>query len=113
MTMTTSQLGMILRSMREMIYPPAQRGTTTEMQTTASPLLPGAFDYDQVPLDPGIQAVLDREASEDEQIRLQRERAALQRRQRELLEQAVDQGVDLSTLGLEAADPGDVDPASS
>lgn len=46
-----------------------------------------AYDYDQTELSPGIQGVLQREAEEDEQLRLLRERAHYAGRLRELQEE--------------------------
>lgn len=45
------------------------------------------YDYDQTPLSPGIAAVLEREAQEDELLPLMKERAVLQGRVRALQEE--------------------------
>jgi hypothetical protein len=50
----------------------------------SSTKLPTTFDYDSTPLSPGIEAVMSREAEEDLQEALMRERAEYQQRIMEL-----------------------------
>ncbi len=61
---------------------PPESLAPTETSSTSSIEQPGVYDPDSTPLSLGIEAILDREREEDEQLRLMRERAALQEKLR-------------------------------
>jgi hypothetical protein len=69
--------------LEKMILGPPQIQTSTP-STPSLDEVPTTYDYDSTPLPPGIEAVISRELEEDQQDRLQTERAVLQARLAEL-----------------------------
>jgi hypothetical protein len=95
MTMMTNLMTASQRETRELVTQlvlgrPGQ--TISEPETRPMlPESPVSWDYDLTPLDPGIEAVLEREQTESELAVGMRERAALQQRLSQLQEELITQ----------------------
>ena len=95
MTMASQQMTQVTKLMETMMV-----GRPEQTQPPSIPFSgeePTSFDYDSTPLSPGIEAVLSREVEEDQLEASLKERAVLQGRMREILEDQERQ-MDQSTL---------------
>lgn len=85
MMMTMAKESAENRKLMETMMLGREQPPTEPQLSTFSNEPPMAYDPDSTPLAPGIEAILAREVEEDEQLRLMKERAALQARMQELI----------------------------